>query len=193
MPRKKLFDKEKVLQKAMVLFWEKGYYNTSIQDLVDRLGINRASLYDTYGGKEKIFISALEEYLRNGKENMEQTIDNNLGVEKTFKQLFESIIENDYNDQSHKGCLVANSTTELSTSYPEINTIITNHNKFIEESFYKILLQGVQAGEIDESKDLKSVARLMYMVVTGLRVLGKTKPEKEETLAAVNVLLSLLR
>ncbi len=193
MPRKKLFDKEKILQKAMLLFWEKGYHNTSMQDLVDRLGINRASLYDTYGGKEKIFISALEEYLRNGREKMEQTIETNPGVEKTFKLLFESIIENDYNDPSHKGCLVANSTTELSTSYPEINTIITKHNKFIEDSLYKILLQGVQSGEIDENKDLKSVARLMYMVVTGLRVLGKTKPEKEETLAAVNVLLSILK
>ncbi len=193
MPRKKLFNEEEVLQKAMILFWEKGYHNTSMQNLVDRLGINRASLYDTYGGKKKIFISALEEYLRNGREKMEQAIGTNPGAEKTFRQLFETIIEHDQNDMSHKGCLVTNSTTELSTDHPDINEIITNHNKFIEESFYKILLQGVQAGEIDENKDLKSVARLMYMVVTGLRVLGKTKPEKEETLAAVNVLLSLLR
>jgi TetR/AcrR family transcriptional repressor of nem operon len=193
MPRKKLFNEEEVLQKAMILFWEKGYHNTSMQDLVDRLEINRASLYDTYGGKKKIFISALEEYLRNGREKMEQTIETNPGAEKTFRQLLETIIEHDHNDMSHKGCLVANSTTELITDHPDINEIITNYNKYIEESFYKILLQGVQAGEIDENKDLKSVAHLMNLVVTGLRVLGKTKPEKEETLAVVNVVLSLLK
>jgi TetR/AcrR family transcriptional repressor of nem operon len=54
MPRVKLFDENEVLNKAMNLFWKQGYSATSIQDLVSHLGINRASLYDTYGDKEKL-------------------------------------------------------------------------------------------------------------------------------------------
>ena len=49
------FNEDEVLIKAMELFWNKGYHATSIQDLVSNLGINRASLYDTFGGKKELF------------------------------------------------------------------------------------------------------------------------------------------
>ena len=58
MPRTKQFNEEEILKKAMELFWEKGFHATSIQDLVAHLGINRASLYDTFGGKEELFKKA---------------------------------------------------------------------------------------------------------------------------------------
>ncbi|MEL6975424.1 MAG: helix-turn-helix domain-containing protein, partial [Bacteroidota bacterium] len=62
MPRTKQFDEKEVLKKAMELFWEKGFHATSIQDLVSHLGINRASLYDTFGGKDELFNTAFESY-----------------------------------------------------------------------------------------------------------------------------------
>ena len=62
MVRTKQFDKHGALDEAMQLFWERGYHATSIQDLVDRLGVNRQSLYDTFGGKDQLFLSALERY-----------------------------------------------------------------------------------------------------------------------------------
>ena len=62
MPRTKQFDEKEVLKNAMELFWEKGFHATSIQDLVSHLGINRASLYDTYGGKDELFNTAFETY-----------------------------------------------------------------------------------------------------------------------------------
>ena len=55
MPRVKRFNENKVLSNATELFWEQGYHATSIQDLVSHLGINRGSLYDTYGGKNNCF------------------------------------------------------------------------------------------------------------------------------------------
>ena len=51
MPRQKDFDPDRALGNAMELFWEKGYEATSVQDLVDRMGINRFSMYDTFGSK----------------------------------------------------------------------------------------------------------------------------------------------
>ena len=54
MPRVKQFNEDEVLNKAMELFWKKGYNATSMQDIVDYLGINRASLYSTFGGKKNL-------------------------------------------------------------------------------------------------------------------------------------------
>src|SRR5215831_3253346 len=62
MPRPKAFDPDEALQKAMQVFWERGYAATSVEDLVQRMGINRFSLYSTFGGKHQLFVAALERY-----------------------------------------------------------------------------------------------------------------------------------
>src|SRR5260370_742343 len=58
----KQFDRKEVLDRAMRVFWERGYEATSIQNLVEATGINRASLYATFGGKKELFINSLSRY-----------------------------------------------------------------------------------------------------------------------------------
>jgi TetR/AcrR family transcriptional repressor of nem operon len=65
MPRQKEFDREEVLHKAMIAFRDKGYEATSIQDLVDRMEINRFSLYETFTNKHELFVETLQAYLDN--------------------------------------------------------------------------------------------------------------------------------
>ena len=62
MARKKEFDEVEVLDKALDVFWKKGYSATSIQDLVDSMGINRASIYDTWGDKHNLYVESLKRY-----------------------------------------------------------------------------------------------------------------------------------
>ncbi len=62
MPRVKEFDPDQALDRAMELFWRKGYEATSVQDLVEHMGINRFSLYDTFGSKHELFMAALDRY-----------------------------------------------------------------------------------------------------------------------------------
>ncbi|CAH8240650.1 hypothetical protein VAE122_3070031 [Vibrio aestuarianus] len=63
MARKSNFDRDEKLLAAMHLFWQKGYANTAISDLVDTLKINRFSLYNTYGDKQKLYYEAIDKYL----------------------------------------------------------------------------------------------------------------------------------
>ena len=58
----KQFDRGDVLERAMAVFWRNGYQATSIQDLVDATGINRGSLYTTFGDKRGLFLAVLEHY-----------------------------------------------------------------------------------------------------------------------------------
>ena len=69
MARKKEFDTEEILDRAIELFWRKGYSNTSVQDLVDYLGIDRGCLYNAFENKHAIFLAALDRYTscRNAK------------------------------------------------------------------------------------------------------------------------------
>src|SRR6266404_4009435 len=69
MARTKEFDSDAVLEKALGLFWERGYEATSMADLVGHLGIARASIYATFGGKRDLYLKALERYLQTRNPN----------------------------------------------------------------------------------------------------------------------------
>ena len=62
MPRSREFDVDETLERAMTLFWERGYEATSVQDLVERTGVNRSSLYSVYGDKQGVFLAVLDRY-----------------------------------------------------------------------------------------------------------------------------------
>jgi TetR/AcrR family transcriptional repressor of nem operon len=192
MPRVKLFSEEEALEKAMMIFWKKGYHDTSIQYMVDHLGINRASLYDTFGGKKKLFDSAFEHYRKTGNEGFRELLNAQEGVKETLRMIFRKVIEEDVSDPDNKGCLVANTTTELLPHDLELQLVITRHREDVEQIIYNFLLKGVQSGEISGEKDLKTMASLLYTLLTGLRVTGKTRPDQKESMASVDAVLSLL-
>jgi TetR/AcrR family transcriptional repressor of nem operon len=192
MPRVKLFSEEEALEKAMMIFWKKGYHDTSIQDLVDNLGINRASLYDTFGGKKKLFDSVFEYYRKSGNEGLREVLNSQANVKETFRMIFRHVIEGDMADPDNKGCLVANTTTELLPHDSELTSVIARHKESVEKIFYDFLLLGVESGEISAEKDLKTMATLLYTLLTGLRVTGKTRPDQKESMASVDAVLSLL-
>src|SRR5262249_27008123 len=63
MGRKKGYQSDEVLEKAMRLFWRKGYEGTHLQELVKETGLNRFSLYKEFGGKDGLFEAAVEKYI----------------------------------------------------------------------------------------------------------------------------------
>jgi len=63
MARAKEFDREKVLERAMHVFWARGYEATSLPELLDAMQIGRQSMYDTFGDKRALFIAALDRYI----------------------------------------------------------------------------------------------------------------------------------
>src|ERR1700694_462799 len=92
MVKSKQFDKHVALDEAMELFWERGYHATSIQDLVDRLGVNRQSLYDTYGGEDQLFLSALARYRELQGVPLRQTLEREGPASVVLRRFFEEMI-----------------------------------------------------------------------------------------------------
>ncbi len=192
MPRVKQFDEEEVLQKAVLIFWRKGYYNTSIQDLVDFLGVNRASLYNTFGGKKKLFDKAFEQYRKVNHEGFTNFLNTQENVKDALRMVFTKIINDDCSDKDRKGCLIANTTTELLPTDKKLQKLITQHKLNTEKAFFDLLSRGVKKGQISKDTDLETISRLLYTLMTGLRVVSKTKPTFEESMTSVEAVLELL-
>lgn len=192
MPRVKLFDEYEVLDKAVNLFWRKGYYATSIQDLVDYLGVNRASLYDTYGGKKKLFERAFLHYQRSNANSITQFLMKHEDVRSGLKELFEIAIQQSDQDQDHKGCLVVNTTIEFIPNEKEFFSLLSENKKEFEGMFHSYLMEGVVKGQISENKNLRAIASLLFAFYNGLKVVSKVDFDPIVYSQSVDSLLEIL-
>jgi TetR/AcrR family transcriptional repressor of nem operon len=193
MPRIKLFDKKEVLTKAMNLFWKQGYSATSVQDLVSHLGINRASLYDTFGDKEKLFKKSFELYRKQSIDRICELFENQPNVKEGFSILFSGAINKALLDKDRKGCFAVNNTTELVPNNESCQDILSRNKQNFENLFYEYLKKGQKKGQLKECKDLKSLASFLFVIYNGILVVSKLQTDKKELTDSVNLALSLLR
>lgn len=192
MPRVKLFDEKEVLEKAMELFWKNGYHATSIRVLSKHLKISHASLYSTFGGKDKLFNKAFELYQTTNTNSVQQFLAQEKDVKQGIRKLFCNAIHQSINDQENKGCFVVNTTTELLPGNPTLKKRIAYNKTFFEKGFHQYLLKGEKDGQIPAGKDLKAIASLLFTLYNGLRVVGKLQQDEETLSSAVDVALQLL-
>lgn len=192
MPRIKQFNQEEVLRKAMELFWKNGYHATSIQHLVDHLGINRASLYDTFGGKKELFLKSFQLYLKSNSKGFSDFLNSQSDVKKGLRMLFQSAWQESIADVDRKGCYVVNTTTELVPGDDEVHQILDRNKHNFEEMFYNYLQKGVEKGQLSPDKDYRGLASLFFTYYNGLKVIGKIGERGHELHNSIDLTLSLL-
>jgi len=178
MARSKDFDESEVLTKAIQLFWYKGYNGTSMQDLVDGLGISRSSLYDTYGDKHALFIKALERYKELASGKMCNIVSNTASAKEAIKQLFEFTTIELLSDDQHKGCFMVNTAVEVAPHDKEVGNLVCQNDQQLEDAFYQAIKKGQQSGEISSRQDARALARFIFNSVKGIRVSAKSTSDK---------------
>jgi len=189
--RPKEFDMTEVLSKAMDVFWQHGYEGTSIQDLVDYVGIKAQSLYNTYGGKRELFFAALKHYAN------QQTIINILehtpSGKEAITKVFRDMITTSTDTDRKKGCFMINTCVELAPHDPEIAKFIDQESMRVERAYYHALTRAWEQGEINKNhKDLTALARFLNNAHGGLVVTAKTVTDMNVLEDIVRVTLSIL-
>jgi len=192
MARTKDFDETEVLAKAIKLFWQKGYNGTSMQDLVDTLGISRSSLYDTFGDKHQLYLRALQSYKQTETAKRDQILDGSLPAKVAIRQLMDLTILEMIRDKQHKGCFLINSAVETGPHDKDINAIICQNEQQLETAFYEVLKRGQSNGEISGKQDPRALARFLFNTITGIRVTGKSATDKAVFEDIVNLTMSVL-
>jgi TetR/AcrR family transcriptional repressor of nem operon len=193
MARTKVFNEEEVLNKALELFWEKGYNATSAQDLVDGLGISRSSLYDTYGDKYQLFKNSLLQYRKKFAGAMIDMIGKSTDSEKTLNDVFHYVVTESLQEKCSKGCFMVNSSIELAPHNSEIAEIVNSNMQDIEEALVQLIKKGQEAGQFSKSHTPRSLARFVFNTISGLRVASKSGADKKVFDDIVKVTLSVLK
>jgi TetR/AcrR family transcriptional repressor of nem operon len=192
MARTKDFDEHEVLTKAIQLFWYKGYNATSMQDLVDGLGISRSSLYDTYTDKHTLFVKALESYQHANAAKIDAVISGSGSAKETVKALLELAINDLLGDKQQKGCFTVNAEVEIAPHDAEVNKLICRNDQQMEDAFFRVVQNGKNSGEITNPQDTRALARFIFNALKGMRVTAKSTTDKSVFEDIIKLTVSVL-
>ena len=192
MPRKKEFDEYEVLHRAMEIFWHKGYEATSVQDLVEQMGINRGSLYGTFSDKRALFLAAIQYYDQTIISSVVQVLHSPGSPRHAIEGYIRSVVESAVKDPERQGCFLTNSAVEVGPHDPEAEQKLQASLQRIEAAFLDALIAARQMGEIGTRRDLRDVARFLTSSLQGLRVMARVNPDRDALHAIADIMISTL-
>ena len=193
MARRKQFNREDVLDRAMRLFWIRGYEATSVQDLVEATGINRASMYDTFGDKRRLFLAAVDRYVTHQSGGMLKRLQEGPSPLAALERHFDAAIAVSTEESKRLGCLLTNSTVELSPRDAEVAERIGGSIARVEDAFFDAVRRAQIAGEIPPEKDARALARFLTATMQGVRVLARGGASEDNLRDVVDVALERMR
>ena len=192
MPRQREFDREGALDRAMGAFWTKGYAATSIEELVAHMGIQRGSLYATFGDKRSLFLSALDRYQRVVTRELFEALGAPGSGLEAIRRFFRLRVERSLDRSRPAGCLVTNSAVELSRRDRGAAAKVGASLAGLEAAFLGALERARAQGELAATREVRALARFLTSSAQGLSVMAKAFPERAVLEDVVRVALAAL-
>ncbi|KQT27012.1 hypothetical protein ASG22_20365 [Chryseobacterium sp. Leaf405] len=160
MGRNKEFDYEQKLDVALELFWKQGFHSTSITDLETGMGINRSSIYPTYGDKKALLIKCLTKYMKSKVSEYENVSDNPKShAIETLRKTLRLAIDQSINEE--RTCLAVRIAFEVALTDEDIRTLLAGNEKKIEKIYFEIVEKGQEQGCIKGDLDPKLTAAFL--------------------------------
>lgn len=179
MARPRKFDPHKALEQAMLVFWQRGYSATSLEDLTQAMGLNRPSLYNAFGNKHNLFNEAFDHYVKTVLEGAIRQLHAPGPARKNIESALRTLVGNHLRDSDRKGCFVLNSALELSAHDPATVLRVTATFARMEEAFYGAILRGQENREIDPARDPRVMARALIGGMQSLNVMAKVGMDQQ--------------
>jgi AcrR family transcriptional regulator len=168
----KQFDHDTVVDRAMTLFWRKGYGRTSIHDLEKATRLRRGSLYNAFGDKQGLFVAALKRYETIvGPERIKQL--SNPDPYRAIEGFLDTVVTQMSEPSRPRGCLHTNTSLEFPNAPDEVLRIIAERTAGIEGAIYVVLRRAQAEGKLDPGADARALARFYLSVAKGIGVLHK--------------------
>lgn len=188
----KQFDQGEALKNAMEIFWAKGFEATSMQALVEAMGVNRASMYQTFGNKEALFNAAMQQYIESSLQYIKGLLKASNSPLNNIKNLLHELVNQSITNK-FSGCFVSNTAAELAPHRADIAKQVRDFWLELEKMFEQALQQAKQKQEIKQDIEIKKMASFINSTLQGLMI--KTKAEYDRTSLDndIDCLISMLK
>lgn len=177
--RPRQFDDDAVLDALVQLFWQQGYEATSMADIVAATGLNKSSLYNSFGSKDQLFEMALRRYVDFRAGMMSELIgDDSQGLNAVinfFEHLWTEVDEMG----EHRGCLAINTGTEMGTRDSGVANIGARYRSIMRDGLSQAFTRAAEMGEID-AENVETYTSLIVSFIIGTAVMVRSGAPNEE-------------
>ncbi len=172
------YDADKALDRAMLVFWQKGYGATSISDLEEAMGMKRQSIYNAFGDKSELYARSIARYRQRAFEQTADlrkegaTVDD---LKKTIQRSFEYARANECG-----GCMVVKTVFDQQVDDPEITKAAAQAAQDTRKLYEQVFVRAQQRGEIDPCADPAALSGFVFTIASGLSALAQTGGSDED-------------
>ena len=185
--RPRNFDPEKALEKALRVFWRRGYEGASLPELTKAMGINRPSMYATFGNKEQLFKKAVDRYCEEPTAHLEECLAAPT-VRAVAERLIRGAAERLGCPKSPRGCLVLQAALACGKESESIRRDLIARRAEQERAICERFAQA-RAGELPKGVDGDALARYVFTIMQGLAVQAASGATGEELLEIAEIAL----
>ena len=165
MPRTVEFNEEEAIQRAMEVFWDKGYNAASLRDLTEAMKINSSSLYNTIGDKQELFVRCVKHYTDIRKKDLQkrlQSPDSPLTILVNYIHDAVDVISSGTNS-----CMAVKTAFEVATNDQRVKDILKADSDYAYEFLYTLIKKAMDQGEIATEEDPELLADYFISTWTG--------------------------
>lgn len=166
MARPREFEPKAALERAMLLFWQKGYEETSMAELVEATGVSRYGLYSEFGDKQELFVACMDLYTGTAIEAALSPLEAPEASLEAIRSYFGHLIAGVRSD-GPRGCLIGNTAVASPILGNELAERIESYYERMRASFLKALSNAREQGKLDADDDIEELADYLVGVVNG--------------------------
>jgi TetR/AcrR family transcriptional regulator, transcriptional repressor for nem operon len=187
------FDKEQALNKALEIFWRKGYESASLLDLIEAMDLSKSSFYQSFTSKQDLFVRCLNEYQARLSKNLTEKLNSaSSGYEFIEQTLVEIITEPD-EEIRRKGCFLMNTATISCSLDNSFLSVTENGFAQLEKVFQTAVERAQTEGGISPDKNAQHLANLIVCTIAGLRTMIKAGTNQQTLRSIITTTLSMLK
>ncbi|WP_298357830.1 TetR family transcriptional regulator [uncultured Litoreibacter sp.] len=189
MARAKNYDREKAVEAAMLAFWKKGYGALGVREIESETSINRFALQTDFGGKQGLFLEALQKYLEISDETALKPLQS--GGLTALISFFRQLAHGEAEDPRDGGCLMVNTVIEnANLGIDDVSELTARHYSNMQRMFELALGWAQEEGELAHDFDLSSAAKMLLTFAMGVEVYVRMNGTVSAASAQVEFLVS---
>ncbi|MGW6563906.1 TetR/AcrR family transcriptional regulator [Streptomyces sp. NPDC054975] len=189
----KHFDPDTVLDRVVRLFWKQGMATTGIQDIVNATGLNRSSLYATFGGKQQLYVAALERYVaERSRPILGRLAEDERGlpaVEEFFENLIATRCTGEY---AGWGCMVSNAHVGAEHNEAEVRTVLDRQHHRLRDALRDALTTARAKGQLRPATEPASAAEVLALLAHGVNLRSRAGAEQDQLRGTIRAALAAL-
>jgi TetR/AcrR family transcriptional repressor of nem operon len=191
MARPKEFDEQEVVAKAVELFQRKGYGATSVRDLLEETGLSSSSLYATFGGKEQLFLDALQAHAVLERQTLFEQLTRPGGLRNNVRGIFDALLHM-LLEPDNQSSLTLRAAVELATSMPPVFAFLSKYIQELTDMFATVLQQAADRGEVTLRFPATDLANYLLFNAYSLGVVARVGRSEEQLKRYVDIAMTVL-